>query len=74
MQISNQILLICVDWVPCIFRKSLFRKGKIICFEAMTPSSTFQNVFKTLGDSWETVAKDFAILGHFYANYINARF
>ena len=70
----SQILLICVDWFPHIFRESLFRKEKIICFKAMTPSSTFQNVFKTLGDSWETVAKDFAVLRHFYANYINARF
>ena len=31
----------------------------------MTPSSIFLSIFKSLRDSWETVAKDFAILEHF---------
>ena len=44
---------------------SFFRKGKIICFKTMAPSSLCLNVSKSFGDSWEIVAKDFAIFEHF---------
>ena len=52
----------------------LFRKGKSIRFKAMIQSSTFLNISKTLEDSWEIIAKDFAILLHFFMqNYINQK-
>ena len=37
---------------------SFFREGKINCFKVVTSSLTILNVFKTLGDNWEIVAKD----------------
>lgn len=40
---------------------SFFCEGKNIYLTTMISSSTFLDIFKTIRDSWETVAKDFAI-------------
>ena len=39
---------------------SFFCEGKNIYLTTMISSSTFLDIFKTIRDSWETVAKDFA--------------